>query len=47
VFRRDGNRIVRVSDTVFEPFDDFCIVYHLLDLFPDGDPDWEPSFSYA
>jgi predicted dithiol-disulfide oxidoreductase (DUF899 family) len=47
VFRRDGERIVRVSDTVLAPWDGFCVVYHLFDLFPDADMNWEPSFSYG
>lgn len=47
VFRRDGERIVRLSDAGFEPWDGFNVVYHLFDLFPDADTHWEPSFSYA
>jgi predicted dithiol-disulfide oxidoreductase (DUF899 family) len=47
VFRREGDRILRVSDAQFMEFDDFCIVYHLFDLFPDADMTWQPSFSYA
>jgi predicted dithiol-disulfide oxidoreductase (DUF899 family) len=47
VFRRDGDRIVRVSDTSFQPGDDFCAVWHLLDLLPDGAAGWSPKFNYA
>jgi predicted dithiol-disulfide oxidoreductase (DUF899 family) len=47
VFRREGDRIVRVSDTGFQPGDDFCAVWHLLDLLPDGAAGWSPKFSYA
>jgi predicted dithiol-disulfide oxidoreductase (DUF899 family) len=47
VFRRNGERILRVSDAQFMEFDDFCIVYHLFDLFPDADRGWQPSLSYA
>jgi predicted dithiol-disulfide oxidoreductase (DUF899 family) len=47
VFRRDGERIVRVSDAGFEPGDDFCALWHLLDLLPGGAGDWAPKFSYA
>ncbi len=47
VFRRDGERILRVSDAEFMEFDDFCIVYHLFDLIPDADMNWQPSSSYA
>jgi predicted dithiol-disulfide oxidoreductase (DUF899 family) len=45
--RRDGQRILRLSDTEFGPGDDFCIVYHLFDLGPGYDLDWSPSYTYA
>jgi predicted dithiol-disulfide oxidoreductase (DUF899 family) len=47
VFRRDGQAIVRVSRAELAPFDGFCIVYHLFDLVPGADIDWEPRYSYA
>jgi predicted dithiol-disulfide oxidoreductase (DUF899 family) len=47
VFRRDGGRILRVADTGFSPGDDFCSVWHLLDLIPEGAAGWRPRFSYA
>jgi predicted dithiol-disulfide oxidoreductase (DUF899 family) len=47
VFRRDGKRIVRVSDAGFEPGDDFCTLWHILDLLPGGPGDWAPKFTYA
>ena len=47
VFRREGGRILRMSDAQFMEFDDFCVVYHLFDLIPGADMNWEPSFSYA
>jgi predicted dithiol-disulfide oxidoreductase (DUF899 family) len=34
VFRKQGDGIVRVSDSPFGPGDDFCIVWHLYDLIP-------------
>jgi predicted dithiol-disulfide oxidoreductase (DUF899 family) len=46
VFRRDGKNIVRVADTGFEPADDFCALWHLFDLLPEGAGDWEPKFDY-
>ena len=46
VFQRDGDRIVRVSDTEFGPGDDFCSVWHLLGLLPEGPEDWRPKFQY-
>ena len=46
VFRREGGRILRVADTSFSPGDDFCALWHLLDLFPEGAGDWSPRFRY-
>jgi predicted dithiol-disulfide oxidoreductase (DUF899 family) len=46
VFRRDGDGIVRVADTSFHPADDFCSVWHLFDLLPEGAGDWQPKFAY-
>ena len=46
VFRRDGDKIYRVSDTEFGPGDDFCTVYHLFDLLPEGRGGWHPKFAY-
>jgi predicted dithiol-disulfide oxidoreductase (DUF899 family) len=47
VFRRDGSRILRVSDTDLGPWDDFCLVWHLFDLVPDLERNWMPKYSYA
>jgi len=47
VFRRVGDRIYRVSDAPFDQGDDFCAVYHLFDLLPDGTAGWRPQFSYS
>jgi predicted dithiol-disulfide oxidoreductase (DUF899 family) len=47
VFRRDGDKLVRVSDTELGPMDSFCLVYHLFALVPDSDPNWSPKYSYA
>jgi predicted dithiol-disulfide oxidoreductase (DUF899 family) len=47
VFQREGGRIVRVTDTGLQPGDDFCAVWHFLDLLPEGASGWRPRFSYA
>jgi predicted dithiol-disulfide oxidoreductase (DUF899 family) len=47
VFRRDGERIVRVADTGFQPGDDFCALWHFFDLLPAGGGGWAPKFGYA
>ncbi len=47
VFRRDGDRVLRVSDTALGPHDDFCSVWHLFDMLPDGASGWSPKFKYG
>jgi predicted dithiol-disulfide oxidoreductase (DUF899 family) len=46
VFRLEAERIVRVADTGFEPTDDFCAIWHLFDLLPEGAAGWQPKFAY-
>jgi predicted dithiol-disulfide oxidoreductase (DUF899 family) len=46
VFRRQGDRILRVSDTDLGPSDDFCAVWHLFDLLPEGSDGWRPKYHY-
>ena len=47
VFRRDNNRILRVSDAGFGPDDDFCSLWRIFDLLPGGAGDWQPKYRYA
>jgi predicted dithiol-disulfide oxidoreductase (DUF899 family) len=46
VFRKRGQRICRVSDTSFQPGDDFCAIWHFFDLLPEGASGWEPQYKY-
>jgi predicted dithiol-disulfide oxidoreductase (DUF899 family) len=46
VFRKDGARIVRVSDANLGPGDDFCTAWHLFDLLPEGADGWAPKYKY-
>lgn len=46
VFKRDGSRILRVSDAPFSPGDDFCFVWHFFDLIPEGPAGWQPRHHY-
>ena len=46
VFRRAGDKLLRVADTAFSPADDFCNVWHFFDLIPEGRAGWQPKFSY-
>jgi len=42
VFKREGDSIVRVSDAAFGPGDDFCSIWHLFDMLPEGPDGWQP-----
>ena len=46
VFRKPGQEIYRVSDTSFQPGDDFCAIWHLFDLLPEGPNGWQPQYTY-
>ena len=46
VFRRGSGNILRVADTSFSPGDDFCALWHMLDLLPKGAAGWRPKFTY-
>jgi predicted dithiol-disulfide oxidoreductase (DUF899 family) len=47
VFKRDGDKIMRVADTSFSPGDDFCSVWHLFGLIPEGAAGWQPKLGYG
>jgi predicted dithiol-disulfide oxidoreductase (DUF899 family) len=47
VFQRRGEQIVRVADTGFHPDDDFCALWHLFGLLPNGSANWSARFSYG
>jgi predicted dithiol-disulfide oxidoreductase (DUF899 family) len=40
VFKRNGEAIARVSDTGFNPGDDYCTLWHFFDLLPGGVGEW-------
>jgi predicted dithiol-disulfide oxidoreductase (DUF899 family) len=42
--REPDGQIVRVSHSEFGPGDDFCAVWPLLDLLPDGANEWQPDY---
>jgi predicted dithiol-disulfide oxidoreductase (DUF899 family) len=46
-FRKDGDRVLRMSDASLSPGDDFCAVWHIFDLLADGRADWRPKFQYS
>jgi predicted dithiol-disulfide oxidoreductase (DUF899 family) len=47
VFKKQGGRVLRVSDQPLGPGDDFCSVYHFFDMIPEGPAGWRPRFTYA
>lgn len=46
VFKKKDGAIVRVSDTSFGPGDDYCAVWHLFDMIPEGADGWQPQYKY-
>ena len=47
VFQKRGEQVVRVSCAELGPCDDFCSVWHLFDLLPEGAAGWQPKVRYA
>lgn len=47
VFKKQGDRIMRVSDQGLSPGDDFCAVWHFFDMIPEGRAGWRAKFTYA
>src|SRR5215470_11736790 len=47
VYKRKRGRILRVADTGFSPGDDFCSLWHMFDLLPEGTASWQPKFTYG
>ena len=46
-FHRDTDgKISRIGAAYFGPGDEFCAVWHILDLLKDGPNGWEPKYSY-
>ncbi len=46
VFRRTGEKILRVSDVAWSPGDDFCTLWHFFDLLPAGAAGWRRKLRY-
>lgn len=42
VFKKLDEQIVRVADANLGPGDDYCALWHLFDLLPEGAADWQP-----
>jgi predicted dithiol-disulfide oxidoreductase (DUF899 family) len=47
VLQRRGAAIVRVSEAGFQPYDDFCPVWHLFAMLPGGPGQWTPQPAFA
>ncbi len=45
-FQKQGRKIVRVSAANFNDFDEYCPVWRLFDLLPEGADGWRPQKSY-
>lgn len=47
VFAKEaGGKVYRTASGEFGPGDDFCAVWHFLELLPEGIDGWEPKQSY-
>lgn len=46
VFKKSGKAITRVSTSPMGPGDDFCSLWHLFDLIPEGADGWQPKYEY-
>jgi predicted dithiol-disulfide oxidoreductase (DUF899 family) len=46
VFVKGDSGIQRVSYDGFRPGDDYCQLWHMLELLPNGRNEWEPEFQY-
>jgi predicted dithiol-disulfide oxidoreductase (DUF899 family) len=46
-FKKEGDRVMRVSDAPLGPGDLFCAAWHLFNLFPEGPDGWEPQYRYG
>lgn len=46
VFQKRDGKVVRVSDRPLGPGDDFCAIWHIFDLIPEGANGWEPQYKY-
>ena len=44
-FRKNAGRVLRVADASCRPHDDFCTLWHLFDLLPEGSAGWKPKYS--
>jgi predicted dithiol-disulfide oxidoreductase (DUF899 family) len=45
-FKDDAGKIYRVARDNFGPGDNYCGLWHLFDLLPDGIDSWHPRLSY-
>jgi hypothetical protein len=46
-FRMEPGGVVRLSDAALAPGDDYCALWHILDLLPEGPAGWQPQLRYG
>lgn len=46
VLVKEGDKILQQSRDSFGPGDDYCSIWHLLDLIPGTTQEWKPKFEY-
>ena len=45
-FHKEGDTITRTGFSYFDPGDEFCVLFPILELLKDGYKGWEPEFKY-
>ena len=47
IFKKDDSgKIIRTTKDYFGPHDNYCGIWHIFDLLPNGINSWEPKFEY-
>ena len=45
-FYRENGKIYRVAHDFFGPGDDYCSIWHMIELLANGSNGWEPQYKY-
>ncbi|MGB1259154.1 MAG: DUF899 family protein [Akkermansiaceae bacterium] len=45
-FHKDGETITRTGSSYFDPGDEYCVLFPIMELLKDGQGDWQPEYTY-
>lgn len=45
-FRRDGDTVIRTGHSYFDPGDEYCVLFPMMEFLRGGQGDWQPQFQY-